>query len=336
MAVMSPPVKDGQYYFEHGDCTFLVEQVLFKLPRFALCQDANSMFADMFAVAKDDDDLAPIPLDDSAEDFRALCWAMFARPTEMYKMLAKPGDIDVQMYLRVLDIAHKYQLLEYEAWAWMMARHASDAVPARLKIAAEDELEHTLMLAVRCQDSAPELLELVESTWLARIIDGSLPHSRALTAGELYGRRKFQGEIYWNLRTRLTRGPQIASPKLGFSAFNLTDTQLNRLLLGHALLSHCMRTAADRPYLVPRLSDCHDHKPCQTFWDKSIPYPTHIGDRNWIYGGQNALEKTLPDSPFYRYELECVGSHLRSMASESNEIPDDLASYFLGPDPSSP
>ncbi|KAF7299849.1 hypothetical protein HMN09_00991900 [Mycena chlorophos] len=238
------PVKDEKYYFDYGDCTFLVEGVLFKVSRFPFCRDPDSVIGNMFADAKGDPS-DPIPLpQSSAEDFRALCWAMFALPDEMCDVGVNPGSVPVRQYLRIVDIAHKYLLTHYERWAWKMARKVNNAVEGYLDTCAEDELEHMLDLGLRCQDSesAPELLGLVEAAWVARAKSGAVSSSRALTVAEERGRRKLQGEIYWNLRDKLVDGPVVASLETGLSSFGLTETQLNRLLWGHAMLSQCFRS----------------------------------------------------------------------------------------------
>lgn len=57
-----------------ADCGFQLHKVI-------LCRDPESMFRDMFSMPQDPQakNLDPIPLlDDSAEQIRALCWAVYA------------------------------------------------------------------------------------------------------------------------------------------------------------------------------------------------------------------------------------------------------------------
>lgn len=55
---------------------------IFQLHKWALCRDPDSMFRDMFSIPQGPEakgDLDPILLsDDTAEEFRSLCWAVYA------------------------------------------------------------------------------------------------------------------------------------------------------------------------------------------------------------------------------------------------------------------
>ncbi|KAF7299872.1 hypothetical protein HMN09_00994300 [Mycena chlorophos] len=258
-------VKDEKYYFESGDCTFSVEGVLFKVARLQFCQDPDSAFAHMFEVAQGSPS-EPIQLHDSVESFRALCWAMYSPPTQMFHAWNEPESVDLQKYLLIIDIANKYGLADHEIWGWMMARRIAngDAVSKHLKACPEDELEGMMRLGWRCASSAPELIELVESAWLARIrlgVDkGRVSYRRALTVGEDCGRRRFQGDVYGELRRQLIHGSTVM--QLGaaaFDHFDLEPYQLDRLLRGHALLSHHTRTVPAsawpaKPRIVPQIN----------------------------------------------------------------------------------
>ncbi|KAF7298652.1 BTB domain-containing protein [Mycena indigotica] len=95
------PVQDAKYFFEDGDCVFLASGVLFKLHKFNLCRDRNSMFANMFTdaggVAAAQTEQEVIRLDDAAEDFRALCWAIYA--TGEYIKTCAEGELEYMMGL---------------------------------------------------------------------------------------------------------------------------------------------------------------------------------------------------------------------------------------------
>ncbi|KAJ7069347.1 hypothetical protein C8F01DRAFT_1112353 [Mycena amicta] len=253
-AEVKVPEKDEKYYFEDGDCTFLVEGVLFKLHKFNLRRDPESMFCNLFKDAKGDKS-ETILLDDSAEDFRALCWVMYALPSEMYSISTTPGSVDVRQYLRILEVAHKYILAHYESWAWMMARLVPSALPSYLDTCSEDDLEHILSMALRCKSSAPELFDLVEVAWIARIKQEKVSYQQTLTVGELYGLRILQAEVYMELRKQITSGPAVASAEHGFAHFQLSYMQLHRLLLGHALLSNLARALTTTETLPRNIHD---------------------------------------------------------------------------------
>ncbi|KAF7314778.1 hypothetical protein MKEN_00951900 [Mycena kentingensis (nom. inval.)] len=315
-AIGPHPTRDPDYFFEDGDYTFLVEDVLFKLPKFHLCRDPESMFCHMFHDATGQS-AEPIRLDDTADDFRALCWAMFASPSTMYTISTRPGDVEVRKYLRVLDIAHKYLLSEYEKWAWTLARVIPTAIPQYLDVCSEDDLEHLIDLARRCSESAPELFDLVEFAWIARVRDDGLSYTRALTFGEERGMRAFQTEIYMELHRQINSATKISSPAAGFSQLGLTKTQLDRLLRGHALLSDPdQNPLAPRPNTLPPLPHCHVHQVCQSHWRQVEVDPS---DAHSILVARHGIHGN-----YY-----CVDAELERMLSELKKAP--IADYFLGP-----
>ncbi|KAJ7069352.1 hypothetical protein C8F01DRAFT_1112378 [Mycena amicta] len=322
-AELKVPEKDEKYYFEDGDCTFLVEGVLFKLHKFNLRRDPESMFCNLFKDAKGDKS-ETILLDDSAEDFRALCWVMYALPSEMYSISTTPGSVDVRQYLRILEVAHKYILAHYESWAWMMARLVPSALPSYLDTCSEDDLEHILSMALRCKSSAPELFDLVEVAWIARIKQEKVSYQRTLTVGELYGLRILQAGVYMELRKQITSGPAVASAEHGFAHFQLSYMQLHRLLLGHALLSNLARAQIPTNIqTLPRSAGryCDYHYNCQNYWSNFL-HNIH---------GAASLERTRASASANGYP--CVVEYVDTLTASLNPPMTLVADYFLGPQP---
>ncbi|KAF7314797.1 F-box domain-containing protein [Mycena kentingensis (nom. inval.)] len=341
---MRNPVKDDNYYFENGDCTFLVEGVLFKLHKFMLSRDPESMFCNLFADAQGDD---VMPLDDHVGDFRALCWGLYAPPNEIYHLARTVQNIDssptsVRKYLGVFSLAHKYILLELERWGWTMARANPFAIPAYLRTCSESELERMLRLAYRCTASAPELADLVESSWITRLRGGgnngtpTLSYSRALTAGELCSSRKLQTAVYMQLRQKILTGPPIVNPRLGLG-IALTPAQMQRLLLGHAMLSNLFNTLR-----VPQLEGCADHRSCQIAW-ANVQFDADPAERVRTLGAYACIRRfwngLAPAPPVLTQEGE---EHSAEDASPSRgraakrrgkkpRLELVLADYFLGP-----
>ncbi|KAJ7069365.1 hypothetical protein C8F01DRAFT_1112429 [Mycena amicta] len=320
-AEVKVPEKDEKYYFDDGDCTFLVEGVLFKLHKFNLRRHPESMFCNLFKDANGEKS-ETIPLDDSAEDFRALCWVMYALPGEMYLVLTAPGSVNVRQYLRILDVAHKYILPHYESWAWTMARIVPTALPSYLDNCSEDDLEYIIAMALRCNLSAPELLDLVEVAWIARIKQGKVSYQRALTVGEIHGRRIIQATVYMELRKQIVSGPAIASAEFGFSHFQLSDLQLYRLLLGHALLSNLARVVTPLPTLPrPAGRNCTSHHNCQSVWGN---FAQNIHD-------SASLERTRAHASGIGYP--CVVEYVDTLLGSRNPPMTLVADCFLGPEP---
>jgi len=91
MLSLSIPTRDADYYISDGNTVLLVENILFKVHRSTLTKD-KSTFDTMFSLPSDsssdssmtvgpegESDDNPIHLQgDTAEEFRALLWALYA------------------------------------------------------------------------------------------------------------------------------------------------------------------------------------------------------------------------------------------------------------------
>ncbi|KAJ7069359.1 hypothetical protein C8F01DRAFT_1112411 [Mycena amicta] len=326
------PVKDKKYYFDDGDCTFLVDGVLFKLHKSILSKNPDSAFRHMFQDAKEEDSDI-IELGDRAEDFRSLCWIIYATPLEIVHLASRPDEVGVRKYLSVLELAHKYMLSDLETWAWNMARVKPPMVPNYLDICSPDELEHMFSLATRCQESVPDFPALVETAWLTRLKRGELSSGQALTIGEFHGRRAFQGDVYMHLRGILIAGPVLTSPALGLSHLGLTKAQEQRLLLGWTILSNHMGglkklLSNDVPQADP---NCSNHYyDCRNKWDDihprySVDQPESMFP--WLAAVEK-LRRSQPLSKCLRLHIDSIAPYMASSFT--------LADYFLGPEQALP
>ncbi|KAJ7035233.1 hypothetical protein C8F04DRAFT_1345853 [Mycena alexandri] len=247
------PVKDDKYFFDDGDCLFLVEGILFKVlssykgsiwdpesigcfthhflgpnltPNFdrnlaklnsklgrdvnALlvvqlrsCQlrhsftkdvikmpsaprgDRNLTSCDLEVGSQDMVVLDPIPLSDdsSAEEFRALCWAVYALPNEIHGETTR-GATDVKRLLDVAKMCHKYSLPAFESWALERIRIECRSPVDHLARCTQEMLGQIMGLASLCRND--KLLALVEGAWILRLQSRGSPMleraSRQLTA----------------------------------------------------------------------------------------------------------------------------------------------------------
>ncbi|KAJ7069334.1 hypothetical protein C8F01DRAFT_1015144 [Mycena amicta] len=132
--------RDKEYFYPTGDCVLLVEGTLFKLHKERLTRDADSeghaFFRDLFQDAQDgttdsdkftdveyfnDDDHDGKKfeiirgIDDSVDDFKALCWALYALPGDTQKQTEAGADIP--RLVSVANLSHKYIMPSYESWA---------------------------------------------------------------------------------------------------------------------------------------------------------------------------------------------------------------------------
>ncbi|KAF7314827.1 hypothetical protein MKEN_00957100 [Mycena kentingensis (nom. inval.)] len=269
--------KDDKFFYESGDCTFLVGGVLFKLHKYCLSRDPEtpSFFQNLFNDARGS--VAEIiPLDDALDDFRDLCWALYADPVEVYQLTvdleAKKVEVDVKRFLHILDLSCKYVLPRLESWSLQLLRRKDDLIASLLDACTEDEMERMFGLAMRCSTSASGLLDLVETKWLARVTGGTFSYGRALTTGELHGRRGFQTALYLKVRSRLLTGPRVTSFDLGLSHYGLNEKQLQRFLYGHAILSNLYQTFPHGGLStgIPQYFGCGTHAHCGSIWAKIL------------------------------------------------------------------
>ncbi|KAJ6585486.1 hypothetical protein B0H19DRAFT_1227892 [Mycena capillaripes] len=326
------PVQDDKYFFADGDCIFLAEGILFKLHKVLLCRDPESMFRDMFSLPQGQDMTAlnPISLSgDSAEEFRALCWVIYALPDEIHRQAARGAD--VQRLIKVAKMCHKYTLPAFEAWALEMIRIQCLAPLDYLQVCSQEMLDTVMALATLCNNT--ELLDLVEAAWVSRlpsIAASAAPAQEmvsanvALLAGEKYGRRKFQGEVYYHLSRKIHSESSTLSPAHGFSHFQLTDQHLLHLLSGYVLLSSWWNHLRQDP--LERLDSCYGHYNCTNIWNqiaRELPSSeadmlAHLKSVKDLYNGR------WHTFPCVQARLD---THISTLASAS------MADYFLGPAP---
>ncbi|KAJ7105072.1 hypothetical protein C8R43DRAFT_1047100 [Mycena crocata] len=232
------PLRDEKYFFDDGDCMFLVEGVLFKLHKWPLChREPESAFFNMFIVGEApkfaDPSHTPLP-DTNLEDFRALCWALYALPTELQSQNDRGADI--ARLVSVANMSHKYIFPSCETWAlnliWIHCKEGMDY----LDDCPQDMLCRVFEAAAR--GDRQDLCNLVEERWLSRLKSGELRLRDALDFGEKHDRRKFLGDAYCQRALDMKSFILVAESQISdFSQSDLTPTQLYRLLSGYCSLS---------------------------------------------------------------------------------------------------
>ncbi|KAJ7069340.1 hypothetical protein C8F01DRAFT_1112346 [Mycena amicta] len=313
-------VHDEEYYFDDGDCIFQVDGTLFKIHRWPLCRD-QSVFRDMFSLpapklaSANEQQVIPMPTD-TVDDFRALCWAIYAPPGEIY--LQGSECADVQRLLRVAKMTHKYILPQFESWALKMLDVHHERLLAHLHTCTEDILERTLDLAVVSNNI--KLLNMADTVYISRVQRGEIPCHRALKIGEEHGRRTLQGGVYLWLRKRI-EAPILLSPKNGgFAHLNLTDYQLQRLLSGHVMLNSALYHIWTQRFSTPgtqHLVTCTDHPGCGRIWENKVA---------WNFCEPMA---SLERAQAVGKESPCIADYLDRFG-----LRNDAVDYFLGPDES--
>ncbi|KAJ7740242.1 hypothetical protein DFH07DRAFT_69558 [Mycena maculata] len=323
------PIPDEAYFFDNGDCLFLAEGVLFKLHRWILCRDPDSMFRDMFSVPQGPQvmGLDPISISDTRAEFRALCWVLYALPNEIH--LQTTREADVQRLVHVAKMSHKYNLPLFETWALKMILLQCEPPLDHLATCTQDVLGQMMALATLCDH--PVLLCLVESAWISRLSTGELRCSDALVAGEKHATRKFQGDVYYQLNKQIHSQLSALSPTSarGFSDFGLTDKQLLCLLSGHILLSNfwCRLREDGLPYSTRCnvLKYMHDTACVPTY--ANIQWPLNTADvLMGLRSARQAVAAQPAPTPFGI--PTCIVGHLDILI---HKFTSEVANYFLEP-----
>ncbi|KAJ7159835.1 hypothetical protein C8R43DRAFT_346657 [Mycena crocata] len=236
-------VQDPLYYFNDADCKIRVENTLFSIHRFLLTRD-SSVFATLFQLPQDTEkplegssDQDPIVLTgDTAEQFHALCWALYALPDEISKQ--RTNKSSMVKLARVATIAHKYHLLTYSSWS-MASIHKRCTGFDYLSSCSVDELASLFSLFLLYA-----LIEYAQNTWIHRLEYGGLTTNledfpRALDFAVGHGLRQFIGRIYYthlvvNDPAGVVLRPHDAPVAFEFPyASNLDPDRLQCLLLGY-------------------------------------------------------------------------------------------------------
>ncbi|KAJ6504747.1 hypothetical protein C8R47DRAFT_157244 [Mycena vitilis] len=233
--------NDTVYFFEDGDCIFEVVGVCFKLHKLFLSRDPESVFRNMFNIpqgsATEGLALDPIPLSgDSLKDFRALCWALYALPTELQSQ--NDREANIERLVAVARISHKYCLSSFEAWALSVVWIHSQSDRDYLDGCAQYMLDETYEAAAN--GGRHDLCSLVEQKWVSRLRRRDLPLRHALDFGEAHGMQTFLVEAYYQqarnmkvLAPKLVTGSEVAD----FCQLDLTPGQMHHLLAGYCSLT---------------------------------------------------------------------------------------------------
>ncbi|KAF8651967.1 hypothetical protein AX16_004610 [Volvariella volvacea WC 439] len=215
MTLEPSPVKltytrDTTYYREDGDCVLLVGQVLFKVHRFLLAQD-SSTFGTMVhnpqppgggpRRGSSDDD--PITLTDDADEFRTLCWALYALAHEIGAQYDSKR-VDIPKIISLVRICGKYSFSSLEKWSLdVLETHLNTQSTCTFTDSCSaDDLACILERSVLGQ--IKNLENFVEDKWLYRIQKGEFDVAYALNVAERLDLRQFQGFLYYVQATKLS------------------------------------------------------------------------------------------------------------------------------------
>ncbi|KAF8182323.1 hypothetical protein BJ912DRAFT_1124225, partial [Pholiota molesta] len=359
-----PTSHDGTYYRVDGDCVIRVEDVLFKAPhqpnanavqihRYLLVRD-SSVFSDMFSMPQESGssnqgitDEDPVVLHDEVADFRALCWSIYALPTE-YMDQADESKVDIEQLVSLYLIAQKYQFKSHEKFARGLLRtHCSNisGKPAEIQeyfISCSQERLEALMKITSLTNEATDLSlgSIIQAVWLFRFIQKPEESmSYAVGVAETLGLRSFMGKLYYQLLTTAHSERYEGSVAYEDPVNDLTPPQKSAFFLGHWSLQQYwsdLMKAPRKKFSCPSSQPSHD---CNRVWKDLWPKfkLKMIGDsldpvfdlksyRQMVLSASIVCIETVSVK-----NISCAESYINEMIME---LENSLADHFLGPLPS--
>ncbi|KAI0802026.1 hypothetical protein BC629DRAFT_1284711 [Irpex lacteus] len=381
---MPGPSRDPTYYISDGNSVFLVENTLFKVHRSTLMKD-KSAFETMFQLSSETDssrsdssvtqstegdaDENPIRLQgDTADEFRALLWSLYALPHELLTAVA-PDDIVgfTQMY-NLARITNKYQFRSLESWAltsihnYLSRPGAFDKIltshptpqtppsqppipislthPSTVSSHPPPSLVQLTELSALCERL--ELLELTILRWRHLIGEGnSVDLALAIDVGERYNLRPIVGLAYHSM---LLKGkPHWDSLALEFPTL-LTRERRVRLVCGYCSLCKLWESLPGNPPPLAHSAKCTSQARCNkgfaALWRVALeswtsqPWLTFqredvLGKVMWTESQMAAfVEGKLNPRGVLDDVYQCKESALAMMSMRFKEIKDNLADHF--------
>ncbi|KAF9483565.1 hypothetical protein BDN70DRAFT_873637 [Pholiota conissans] len=343
-----PIVRDETYYKEKGDCVILVGRVLFKIHRYLLERDASA-FLNMFALPQDDEstqstsDEDPLILHDDVDDFRALCWIMYALPT-VHMQQYRIATANVKNLIGLYLISQKYHFEAHETFARELLRRHCTSLQNKQNTASflfscpESRLESLLRIATLTDPTSMSINSLssaLQKIWIVRLEKAKQSACFALTVGEELGLRNFTAELYYFELSKMET-QRLASGAYSHPTNDLTPSQKLVLYQGYWSLRHwwsdVLESAPRKTFFCPPNHDCSlswtrgwdraisDEKTSKFFHPmqslKSIEERIHMG-----YYAQIDVSLTEARS-------ECA---IRVLTKMTTELKDALANHFHGP-----
>ncbi|KAI0763568.1 hypothetical protein BD413DRAFT_616225 [Trametes elegans] len=366
------PTRDPTYYINDGNSVLLVENTLFKIHRSVLTKD-TSAFETMFQLSGETDsarsdssmtaaqegesDDNPIRLQgDTADDFRALLWALYALPHEL--TVAMSGEADCTQLANLVRITHKYQFRSIMNWALSAMHHyysrpgafedvlttapAPPPAPPTLSHggpgtpAASPAHPPTLVqiteLAALCERA--DLLECTIVRW-KRLIGEGRDLVLTLTTAERFSLRPvvglayhalmLRGRAYWDTERALTRAHRV------------------RLLAGYYALTKLWDALPGQPPPLTHGLRCTSQQRCAkafgALWRTVLETGTQVLPglpREDLLGKimlaesvmKAMVEREIPSQGFLDGIPHCRESALLATSMRMREIKESLADYF--------
>ncbi|EGN98550.1 hypothetical protein SERLA73DRAFT_183611 [Serpula lacrymans var. lacrymans S7.3] len=346
------PTRDPVYYISDGNTVLLVETTLFKVHRSTLTKD-KSTFDSMFSLDSDlrsssgqsssssvtagaegESDDNPIRLQgDTADEFRALLWALYALPHELTVALT-PKANHLQLF-NLSRITHKYQFRSIEAWALtaLTNYYTRPSHSPSLDTSDEPSLVQLTELASLCEQR--DLLEAATVRWKRQLACGkdvglAIGVAERLNLrgllGLAYHAMLLQGREHWDADPLLTRSQRV------------------RLLSGHYALGRLWERLPNEPPTLAHSPRCTGGAQvrCNQAWAAlwrstldmgkqvlPLQYADILGKIMLAESVVKALvEREIPTQGMLDAMPWCKDNALAATAGKVKEIQDTLADYF--------
>ncbi|GJE97119.1 hypothetical protein PsYK624_133300 [Phanerochaete sordida] len=362
---MPGPSRDPTYYISDGNSVLLVENTLFRVHRSTLTKD-KSAFETMFQLSSETDssrsessvtlavegesDDNPIHLQgDSADEFRALLWSLYALPHEL--LIAMTPEADPMQLVALARITNKYQFRSLETWALgalntyysrpgafedvpttqpptVSLPHTGTATPP-----TQPSLVQITELATLCE--RPDLLDAAVARW-KRLIGEGRDLALAIQVGEQLQLRPMLGLAY---HAMMLRG------KTAWDAdAHLTRDQRVRLLCGYYALGKLADVLPSSPPVLTHSQRCTGQQRCVkafgNVWKMILDTPTQMFpnlQREDILGRVMVAESTMrvlvkediPSQGFLDGMQTCKENALFVVSMRIRELKESLADHFM-------
>ncbi|KAF9483577.1 hypothetical protein BDN70DRAFT_918313 [Pholiota conissans] len=346
-------VRDDTYYRENGDCVIRVGSVLFKIHRILLERDASA-FLNMFSMPQGNDpalansDNDPLVLFDDVDDFRALCWIIYALPT-VYMQQSKLETADMKNLVSLYLIAQKYHFDAHESFARDLLRQHCSAIqagsspnPNYLFSCPESRLEDMLRIAAFTEETsvadAESFLFVLQKVWIIRLKDTNESAAFALGVGEELGLRDFMAGLYYLELTRMKSELVEGSTAYVHPVSDLTPHQKLILYQGYWSLRQYWIRRWD--LLQKKSLNCSDktEHACRFIWQASWERFKADEFSSDTFDPLQLLANIASNINEYGAEWsETKKPHCAIRAIEKMQVSlkKNLAEHFLGPLPSS-
>ncbi|KAG1879156.1 hypothetical protein F4604DRAFT_1891821 [Suillus subluteus] len=319
---LSIPHHDPTYYIPDGNTVLLVENTLFRVHRSILTKD-KSTFDSMFSLDSDlrsssstsvtagpegESDDNPIRLQgDTAQEFRALLWALYALPPEL--TLALTPKANTSQLFNLARITHKYEFRSIEAWALSALTTIYTRTTHSPSVQVDDvegpSLVQLTELASLCEQR--DLLDAATLRWKRLLASGK---DIALAVG-VAERLNFAHPAWFRLSCHDASRPR---------------TQRIRLLSGHYALGRLWERLPSEPPVISHSPRCTGgaQARCNQAWAALW--------RSTLDMGQSVtkalVEREIPTQGMLDGMPWCKDNVLSAVAGKVKEVQESLADYF--------